>query len=344
MRIPSRLGALALALALAFSTESCSYLLGDPYGNYLQKVDAWVDLRTMLQAATGLTLDNVYAMDVAEGTYLGTTYRHAFLMCDFTNNTGSLHALDYNNLALSSYSFSPSTPWVFSASATLDGDIRIGSSTYRADLALSTGNSLVSPSWPAWTLREGSTYNDLVYSDGSNMLHIDCYDGAWAAQTTNTWQISSTGSWQLARARLLADGRVCLLFIMGNGGQGSIRAACFPDFATFRAAFVAAAPALMDSAVAGLSEVMPLNSNNGSYNNPSGVSAWLTADGAVSLTDQGNNSFTFQRYPYSPGSAIDKYVLSANYDELIYFEDTGNYWYRFDRVLGRLYRLRTWWK
>jgi hypothetical protein len=330
----------ALAFALAISTQSCSYLLGDPYGNYLQKVDAWVDLRSGLQTALGLTLDRVNGIEVAEGSYLGATYRHVLVKCDFTNNISRIRSLAYGDLSLSSFDDNPSFPGVFSASRTLDGDIRVGGNLYRADLAVGTG-TVPSSSTSIWSWFESPTYNDLVYSDMTNLLHLDGYNNAWASPVTLSQSISSTGSWQLARASLLADGRVCLLFFMGMGGQGTIRAASFPDAAAFRAAF--SNPTIMEYA-ASLSDSISVNSTNGSSDNPAGISAWLTADGVVSLTDQGNNRFTFQRYPLGPGSAIDEYVLSANYDSLIYFEASGNYWYRFDRGTGRLFRLRTWWK
>jgi hypothetical protein len=343
MRMRAPLGCLAACLALAFS--GCSYLLGDPYGNYLQKTEGWVDLRESLQTATGKTLERLNAMDVVEGSYLGSTYRHVFLKCDFADKTSRVRSLGYDDFSLSSFDDSPSGPEIFSASQTISGDIRIGNTAYRGDLGSIMWSGLASPSWSAWTIHDGVAASNLVYSDAANSLHIDRYDTTWGAQSTLSWQISSaSGPWLLARAKLLADGRVVLLFFAGMGGEGTIRGASFANFASLYTAASAGTPALMESSDASLSDPVHVYSPDGSNDRPPGISAWLTQAGLVSLTDQGNNnSFTFRRFPYGPGKEMDKYTVSANHDELFFFEASGRYWYRFDRGTGKLFRLRTWW-
>jgi hypothetical protein len=181
-----------------------------------------------------------------------------------------------------------------------------------------------------------------------NQLHMDSYNGLWAGGTTGTWQISSTAAWNLARVAVLSDGRVCLLFILGQGGQGKVQLATFQNFTLFNSAFLAASTDLLASSDATLSALIDVNTSNGSFDSPSGVDAWITEKGIIAQTNNNtntnNNLETLTRFPLGPGGASDSYSLTSSQNDLLYFESSGNYWYIFDPGSGRLVRLRAWWK
>jgi hypothetical protein len=177
---------------------------------------------------------------------------------------------------------------------------------------------------------------------------MDSYDGSWTVGATGTWQISSTGSWNLVRVAVLSDGRVCLLFSFGQGGQATIQLATFANFAAFNSAFIAGTPNLMNSLAVTLSAPIGVNTSNGNFNGSSGISAWITEKGIVALTNvnenNNNNLETFTHFPLGPGAAEDSYSLTASQNDLFYFEPSGDYWYLFATGAGRLVRLRVWWK
>lgn len=328
-------------LALAFS--GCSFLLGDPYGDYLQKAERWVDLRTELEQKAGLSLSNLSAIAVGRGSKAGSDYSYVFLQAEFADMTSRIGALGYGDFQLQGFQTYPGFgPLMAAADAT--GNIRIGNQAYFADSLLP---SVPTPAAGQWLVTDSPpASNFLLFTDGMNLLHKDEYSPAWGAVgSPPPWPVSSTPeSWNLARAAVLADGRVCLLFVLGGGGwQATVRCAAFANYASFAAAFALGSPSLFDSPSARLSPAVSLSSSGGSWDGPAGVGAWITDAGLVALTSNNNNRYTLTRYPLGPGSALDSYSMAASFDDLLYFEASGNYWYRFDRGTGRLFRLRTWW-
>jgi hypothetical protein len=329
--------------SLALAASGCSFLLGDPYGDYLQKAERWVDLRTELEKKAGLTLNDLSGIAVGQGSRAGSHYSYVFLQANFADYTSRIGALGYEGLDLLDFQAFPNMGPLM-ADADAMGDIRIGNQAYFADSLLPSVPTPAAGHWLVTDSPPGSNF--LLFTDGMSLLHKDEYTAAWSpVGPPPPWPISSTPeSWNLVRATVLKDGRICLLFFLGGAGwQGTVRCAAFANYASFAAAFALASPSLFDSPAANLSASISLSSSGGSWDGPSGVGAWITEAGVVALTSNNNNRYTLTRYPLGPGAALDSYSMTASYDDLLYFEASGKYWYRFDRSSGRLFRLRTWW-
>jgi hypothetical protein len=307
----------------------------------MQKADRWIDLRSALQTK-GLALNYVTGLAAIKTVIGGTAYNYVFFMASYADNTSGIGELAYDNLGLLRLEASPSDG-VFSAAVDKSGNIKIGDTSYNPGTLLPQLSGLPIGEW--LITDNPATTNYLLYSDGMNQLHMDSYNGIWTPGATGTWQISSTGSWNLARVAVLSDGRVCLLFSLG---QGKVQLATFAGFATFNSAFIAGIPDLMDSPDATLSAPIGVNTNNGNFNGSSEISAWITEKGVVALTNYSNNNNnnleTFTRFPLGPGVAEGSYSLTASQNDLFYFEPSGDYWYVFTTGTGRLVRLRVWWK
>jgi hypothetical protein len=348
MRLTRSIGAALGLSALALAFAGCSFLLGDPYGDFMQKAVAWVNLRAALQTNDGLTLNGLNAISVAVPGTGGTANAYVFVQGDFGNDS-LVGALGYDTLDLKNFEL-PTSGGVLSTNFDVDGNIRIWAQSFDAGtLNLNSNLTGISPqSIGAWLIADGSaSVNYLIYtspSDSSNLLHMDAYSASWSPGSTETHQIgSATDTWSLARVAVLGDGRVCLLFFLGQGSQNVVLAETFKDFPTFASAMAAASPDLLDTAGVTSTSGIGVDSSNGSVNGSSGVDAWITENGIVSLTHGNGNNLSFSRYPLGPGGQIDGYSMSDNQSALFYFETSGKYWYYFDGGSGRFYRLRTWW-
>jgi len=348
MRLIRSIGAALGLSALAIAFAGCSFLLGDPYGGFLQKAEGWVNLRAALQTNDGLTLSGLNAISVAVPGTGGTANGYVFVQGNFGNDS-LVCALGYDTLDLKNFEL-PLGGGVLSTDFDVDGNIRIWAQSFDAgNLDLNSNLTAISPqAIGAWLIADGSaSVNYLVYtspSDSSNLLHMDAYSAGWSPGATETHQIgASTATWSLARIAVLGDGRVSLLFFLGQGGQNIVLGETFRDFPTFAAAMAAPSPDLLDTAGATTSSSIGVDSSNFSANGGSGVDAWITEDGIVSLTRDNGNNLGFSRYPLGPGGQIDGYSMSNNQNALFYFEASGKNWYYFDGGSGRFYRLRTWW-
>jgi hypothetical protein len=337
-----RLPAALLCTSLALVSLGCSYLLGDPYGDYMQKADRWIDLRSALQTK-GLALNYVNGLAVVKTVFGGTPYSYVFFTVSYTDNTSGIRALTYDDLGLLGFEASP-RGGVFSAAVDKSGNIKIDDTSYNPSALLPQLSGLPIGEW--LITDNPATTNYLLYSDGMSQLHMDSYDGLWTPGTTGTWQISSTGAWNLVHVAVLSDGRVCLLFSLGQGGQATVQLATFQNFSFFHSAFTAASTNLLASTDATLSAPIGVNTSNGSFNGSSGIPAWITEKGIVALTNYNNNNNleTFTRFPLGPGAAEDSYSLTSSQNNLFYFEPSGDYWYLFATGAGRLVRMRAWWK
>jgi hypothetical protein len=333
----------SLAILAATATlGSCSFLLGDPYGDYMQRADRWVDLRDEFKTA-GLPLNDVPGICAAEATVGLNTYKYLFLQCDFSDNTSRVKALSYTDLGLLSFdSFSGSG--IFSVSPDLSGDFRVGGQTFYAGSLSLSHNGVPAGKW--LVADTATTTNYLIYTDTAdpnNWLHADGYDTAWDPPATNFGLISSgTESWKLARVAVLSDGRVCLLLLLGEGGQGQVLSATFPNFAALMLDL--GGGNLLASLDAVTSARINLDSHSGNWDNPSGIDAWITEDGIIAQTSGTNGRIVLSRYPLGPGGEKDSFMPGSGHEYRLYFEASGSYWYLFDRGAGRLVRLRTWWK
>jgi hypothetical protein len=336
------LGLSILSLALS----GCSFLLGDPYGDYLQKADKWLDLRDEFRAKAGLELNNLSGIHFSEGSFAGTTYRYLFIQGDFNDGSSRIRALGYDDMNLLLGFEAMPSPGALTAEPDLNGDIKIEGNSYYADALNLHSASLpvgTDGTWKWLIADSASTQNYMFHINSSGFFHVHDYSSAWVAGSAWPWTIRGAESWNLARMAKLDDGRVSLLFSQGGGDYSSVVAATFPSFAIFRADFMAAATDLLLCPDAAVSAQIDSFTPSGSYDSPAGIGAWITQDGLVSLSRK-NNLFTLKRYPLGPGGSMDSYSMAGRYDDLLYFEPSGKYWYRFDRSSGRLFRLRTWWK
>ena len=341
--LPFLLGLVAAVTALA----GCSFLMGDPYGDFLQKADKWLDLRAEFQAKAGLTLNDISGIHFAEGFVGATPYRYLFIEGDFTDGSSRIRALGYDNLGLLGFETMPN-PGTLTAEADLNGDIKIETNSYFADTLNTHLTSLPvgsDGSWK-WLIADSTLAINCMFHVGSSdhKLHMHEHSLAWVAGATPKWVIRGAELWDLAQIVKLDDGRISVLLSQGGGDYNTVIAATYPSFAIFHSDYAGAFD-LLSSPDASVSSVIDSYSSNGGYSGPSGLNAWITANGVVSITSgNNNNSITLTRYPLGPGSSLDSYSLSSQHDELLYFEPSGKYWYRFDRGSGRLFRLRTWWK
>ena len=341
--MPRLLGTLAIA-AFVLVFQGCTYLVGDPFGDYMQKAARWVNLRNGLKDQTGLILDSVSGFAVIKASSGGTPYDYIFLMADFSDTTSRIKALSYDSLDLLGFE-GYSSVGVFSPAADVGGDLKIDSQSFYADSLNFHRNSL--PIDKVLVADTASLINYMLYTSSStpSLLYTDQNDTNWTyVMTLGGWQIgSSTETWSLARASVLGDGRLCLLFYSGSDGQSKIQSATFTSIADFASAF-ASGGNLLDSPTASISARADLGSQNGVSDSYSGIKAWITENGVVSMTTSGNNVNTFSRFPLGPGNATDSYSMTSSSSNLWYFEPSGSYWYFFDVGSGRLVRLRTWWK
>jgi hypothetical protein len=88
------------------------------------------------------------------------------------------------------------------------------------------------------------------------------------------------------------------------------------------------------------------------YQNPNAVvtevsssssdQAWLTIGGIVSLSH--DNRTRLVRYAYGSGKELDSMAIDDTWMAAINFEDSGSYWYYYDRYTGCLFKMRSWWK
>ncbi len=330
-----------LILALAF--QGCSFLIGDPYGNYFQKADRWINLRSELKNLTGLNLNDMNGLAVVKAMSGGTPCDYVFFMADYSNKTSRIRALGYDGLNLLSFD-APSTIGVLSAAVDANTDIKVGDTSYFASSLMSTLHTGIPTG--KWLITDNApAMNYLLYSNGT-ILNKDSYDSAtWSFGVNTTLQISSgVGQWNLARVAVLGDGRVCLLFSLGMGNQGKIQAVTFADYSTLANAFIAGTPIMSMVSGVEIGSQVDVNTTGGSIDGPSGIDAWITENGVVAMTTNNNNQATFSRFPLSSGSSVDSYSMTYNSGNLCFFESAGTYWYVFDAGSGRLVRLRTWWK
>ena len=345
--MPRAFGTLAVA-AFVLVFQGCTYLIGDPYGDYMQKAVRWVNLRSGLQNQTGLTLDSVSGLVVTKASSGGIPHDYVFIMADFSDKTSRIKAFGYDGLDLLEFE-TYSSGGVFSPTADVAGDIKIDSQCYYADSLTLHWSSL--PIGKVLIADTANAINYMLYTSSGtpSLLYADQNDMGWTfINLLGGWQIgSTTETWSLARASVLGDGRLCLLFFSGSDGQPKIQSATFTSIADFAAAFapaIAAGVNLLDSPAASVSARVDLGSQNSVSDNSSGIKAWITVNGVVSMTTSGNNINTFSRYPLGPGNVTDSYSLTSSSSNLWYFEPSGSYWYFFDVGSGRLVRLRTWWK
>lgn len=328
---------LCLALLSAALFSSCSYLLGDPYGDFAQKTEACVNLRSEAEEKEGWTLSYLPALAVCE-LPSGPV---AFAFAVTAENSAKILALSFEGLGILDASLpafgSPFCPALDSA-----GRLRLGGGLYDASGFAYLASCPNSGELPL--LGPTGSDNLLLSTNSSNQLAIAAYTGAWAAAGSYSCSIDSgSGYWLLARAATLPDGRVCLVFFKGGSeGWGSAFAVVFADAQALLDAM--ASSTLVSYSGAAVGSTLEVASVNGGIDSPSGIGAWPTADGLVAVTGQSNGRLRLARYPLGPGGEIDEYSVASGYRYSYCFEASGGFWLLFDRSTGWLFKLRSWWR
>ncbi len=198
---------------------------------------------------------------------------------------------------------------------------------------------------PAWTNatsvrvfrvgNPGTGLNYVVDPTSSLVAEFEEYPSAWGAATESISRNfdSVVGNYSL----LDADHTNGYSVLARRHSDGQGYAASFPAAGDFWAGGT-----VFDSATAVRTGPFPLADDQ----------TWLTADGPVAYyrADKGVNRIV--RYEWgtgdftlgTPSTETDSLIFDEDDIRILSFDPTGTWWFIYDRVSGRLYKLRTWWK
>jgi len=330
-----RIALTVVALVASTMLTTCSFLTSDTFPRWLSYVEASVDFRA-ITVAQGLGSD-AYIDNLEFAPYVtgGADYSKVLVYAT-GNGTSRLILLDPDKL---SFSFVKIYGGFTRALASATGGFLCG--TQLVD-PLNPGN--IPTTAHAWTNNPSSVRVFRVGdpSTGSNyavdplaaQALFESYPTAWGGATSTLTRNFDTAvySYNLLDADY-ANG-YSVLGQRQDNGQGY--AATFPDSATFTAGGT-----VFDSGTATKTGPFPIAD---SY-------AWLTADGPVAFYRGANGSNRIVRYRYGTGDfttgaqaeELDSLRFDDNDVQLLSFDPSGTWWFIYDKLSGRLYKLRTWW-
>lgn len=339
IRRAGKLASVAIAVAALVATamlSTCDFLTSDAFPRWLSYVEASVDFRS-IAVAQGLGSD-AYIENLELAPYItgGIDYSKVLVFAS-GNNTSRLILLDPDNLA-------------FKFIKTYGGFTRALASVSNGFMC---GTQIIDPANPgniptsahAWTNNASSVRVFRVGDPGTGLNYavdplptqalFESYPTAWGGATSSLTRgfDASIHSYNLLHADY-ANG-YSVLGQRQENSQGYV--ASFPDSATFTAGGT-----VFDSGTAMKTGPFPIADNY----------AWLTADGPVAYFRDSNGSNRIVRYRYGTGDfatgaqaqEIDSLPFDDNDVQLLSFDPSGTWWFIYDKLSGRLYKLRTWWK
>jgi len=334
MGVLARFALSAAALMTTTMVSTCGFLTSDAFPRWLSYVEASVDFRT-IAVAQGLGSDaSIDNLEFAPYVTGGTDYSKVLVFAT-GNGTNRLILLDQDKLA---FSFAKIYGGFTRALASVTGGFLCG--TQRVDPLNPANIPILAHAWTnpssVRVFRVGDAVSGLNYAvDPTSSLIADFaeYTSVWSGSPQSTSFDSLTKNYNLLDAEY-ANG-YSVLGQRQDNGQGY--AACFPDSATFTAGGT-----VFDSAAAIKTGPFPIAD---SY-------AWLTADGPVAYYRGSNGSNRIVRYHYGTGNfttgaqaeELDSLLFDDNDVQLLSFDPSGTWWFMYDKLSGRLYKLRTWWK
>ena len=323
----------ALFIIATFST--CDFLTSDVFPRWLSYVEASVDFRA-ITVAQGLGSDaTIENLEFAPYVTGGTDYSKVLVYAT-GNSTNRLILLSPESME---YKFTPTGAGFTRALTSVSNGFLCG--TQIVD-PLNPGNTSASPIWTNATsvrvFRVGNPVTGLNYvvDPNSSLQGIFAeYPSAWGAATVSVTRDfdSLVGNFTLLDSDF-ANG-YSVLSRRHSNGQGYT--------ATFAsAALFWAGGTVFDSAAAIKTGPFPVADDL----------AWLTDGGPVAYSrgDKGVNRLV--RYKWgtgdfttgAPAQEIDSLAFDEEDVRILSFDPSGTWWFIYDRVDGRLYKLRTWWK
>jgi hypothetical protein len=324
-----KVAALVLSLA-SLMLGACSYLLQDPYAQFMEKAAGAADLGSSL--GSGISY-----LGMTEASSGSTTY----LFLEILASSGSkiVKALSASSLTLSGLS-GQGSPSTLCAAVDAKGDYVVAGLAYAPSSLAADSLDAALPGFLASDAAAGLNYIFTSAAAASAQLSYSTYDASWASAAPFQKAFrSDLSSWRLARVLLLDDGSLALLAFQGSAAKGSLLAAVYPSLA----AFAASTESALDASSASRSAVVNIDTNQAGIGSTEGLPAWPTSEGLVVLLSDANGGFRLARYGYDGGAEKDEYSVDSRPDAAFYFEPSGRYWFLYEKSANKLYKLRTWW-
>lgn len=318
------------AALLSLFLSSCAFFTSDIFPAWLSFSDASLDLRGLVRgfgaADEPESLYVEYIQTVGGPAYIavlyyeGTAWRLVFLS---PKDMGYLASLKDTGFS----------PFLGAGSA---GDIVCG--TVSVNAYTLTSQSPAPTSLPGggrpYLVRAGGGLDQYIVTspDSSNVAWIQ-YDSAWSTPTTSSTAAgdspypASSLYLQDADTDVLGTGANYLFRDTSSGGYGYV-------------AYYAA--------TAGI-ETYPLLSTSatqitGPFRMDDGR-GWITSGGPVAYVYGDSGPDRLVRYKFgSAGTERDSLPFDSDDVDILSFDPAGRYWFIYDRISGRLFKLRTWWK
>jgi|GEM_PF-3899462 len=308
--------------------SSCSYLLGDPYGPIGQRALAISDLDGEVKAETGSDLQQLNRM-----SFLSSGgHDYLFLFVNTQDQMSWLIALDGENLSVAksmkSYYYQSGS----NLAVDLSGNFVMSSSSGLVlDPSLSIVSTYTLPTGPGCLASDGSYNNSLANSPAASFttsLSFAQFLNDWTStgsSNSKSFTSSGTSSYLLLDAAT-TGGALLLLFADASGQAVEVS---YPYGSSIYSA-LNLSTSIIDAA--------PHKSASVAYQNQM---VWATKEGVV-VGGYGNNGLQLELHKLDGGGTAS-YTLRSNGSSDVYFEPSGSYFFYFDRSLGRLYKMRTWW-
>ncbi len=333
---PGRIAIAGAALVACAMMSACGFLTSDSFPRWLSYAEASVDLRA-IAVDQGLGTD-AYIGNLEFAPYVtgGTDYSKVLVYAT-GNGVARLLLLDPDTL---SFSFTKIYGGFTQALASVTGGFLCG--TQLVDPANLAALPSLAHTWTnnassvrVFRVGDPATGSNYAVDPLSNQALFESYPTAWGSSTsTLTRDLDASGyAYNLLDADY-ANG-YSVLGQRQDNSQGY--AASFPDSATFTAGGT-----VFDAASAVKTGPFPVADSN----------AWLTADGPVAYYRDNNGSNRIVRYRYGTGDfttgaqaeELDSLVFDSDDVQLLSFDPSGTWWFIYDKLSGRLYKLRTWWR
>lgn len=318
------------AALLSLLLSSCAFLTSDIFPSWLSFADANLDLRGLVRGFGAVdepeSLYVEYLQTVGGPAYIavlyyeGTAWRLVFLDPEDMGYLASLKEPGFS-------------PFLGAGSG---GDIVCGTVSVAA--ATLTSQTPAPTSLPgggrAYLVRAGAGANQYIVGspNSSNVAWIQ-YDSAWVSSPPGTIGAgaapypSTTIYLQDADTDVPGTGANYLFRDTSSGGYGYL-------------AYYAA--------TASIETNPPLSSSATQVTGPFRMDdgrGWITSGGPVAYVRGDNGPDRLVRYKLgSVGTEQDSLPFDSDDMEILSFDPTGRYWFIYDRISGRLFKLRTWWK
>lgn len=320
-RAASACGALALTLLLS----ACDFIGLDMFPPELMNVEADVDLAEIV-ANAGATLGRVRRIESLTSSASGKAF--VFAMVE-TSAGPLLMILDGADLAfeklVSGNALNPAL------GVDMDGNFQCGKVNVESSYLIDSGTTY-GPNDGYHRLFPGLSGNLVFHSNNTNMITLEKF-ATWstAASPTSAKQPFSTLSTPitLLDAERFADGSAALLFT-DSYSYSTTYAMRFSDTNAVETAF--SSSYLEDGDLDATTIAYGVHDEG----------AWVTKDGVILLRDDYDRRLI--RFEYGSGAEIDSKTIKTEWKEAVSFDPSGDFWFYYDSLSGRLYKMRTWWK